>query len=1102
LTRSGDAPLAAQKITSGSFTVNDLAAGDWNVKIQNANNSCSADLGTVRIDAAPPALTLSLNSSPSSCIGESNGSITATAGGGAGGYQYSKNGGASYQSSNIFSGLAAGSYTITMKDANNVCTKTSTITINSPTAVSLSLSSSSMPSGYGLSDGQIVVSVSGGNTTSYTFSLDGGGFSTNGSRTFAVAAGNHTIIAKDGNGCSSNTLTVTIDQPPALSLSGSVSQGISCNGYSDGQITATASGGTNSGYQYRLNPGTFQLSNSFSGLAAGAYTVEVKDSNGNTASAAVTVIGPAVLGLSSVKTDVSCKGGSDGTVTLTAAGGTLPYTYFLDGIAQTSGGSITFSGKSAGSYSILVKDSKGCEAGGADVSLSEPAALTLSASQQDVLCHGLSTGRITLTAGGGTLPYRYSINNGTDWSAGTEFINLPAGSYPVVIKDASGCTQSSTVTISQPDKLILSVDNIIHAPCYGTNGNISVSSTGGTGVISYSAVPALSYAGGAFIGAPAGTYTLMATDENGCTATSSVTISQPDDLVISSDVSVVSCKGGNDGKVVLHATGGPTGTIEYILTDGVSDHRDAADNTFMGLAAGTYTFKVKRGVCQALHTVTVGEPAALVLSESHLQRVSTFGGSDGSFEIVAAGGNEGYTYAVNGADKETQTSYTGLSAGPYRVKVTDAKGCTREIYVVVTEPNMLVLKLAEKKDVSCYRAADASIEVAAEGGNEGYRYSIDGTNFQSGGKFSNLSGGSYLLTVKDALGYAGYLAVNIHEPDLLTMSHTAADPVCYGGSDGAITINVRGGTRPYSYNWISHPLLGDTANPTHLNSDIYQVWVSDANGCSIQQRIELKDPGEIRITGIRDTILCKGQEITYHAGNPGLRYQWSSDKGFSSTAGSVQLSQAGNYKLTVTNAVNCSVSRTFKITESTTLLKADFLQSSVATAGDTVMLVDVSKPTPAQTRWILPAGAVEVGSNASGTVRQVVYNSPGTYTTMMTVGLGECADAIQKTISILPKGQNAEVKDALGYKEGLIKTFKLYPNPTTGNFKVLIELSRKENIRLRLTDFVRNQPVETRQEGNKNTYEPEFNRPELLSGVYVLSLEVAGEVKMLKLIKL
>ena len=227
----------------------------------------------------------------------------------------------------------------------------------------------------------------------------------------------------DANGCTS-TCTATVTEPPLLTCSAVVDNDVSCNGFSDGQITATGAGGT-PGYTYSLNGGAFQASGTFSGLAAGTHTVTVMDANGCTSTCTATVTEPPLLTCSAVvDNNVSCNGFSDGQITATGAGGTPGYTYSLNGGAFQASG--TFSGLAAGTHTVTVMDANGCTST-CTATVTEPPLLTCSAVvDNNVSCNGFSDGQITATGAGGTPGYTYSLNGGAFQASGT-FSGLAAG---------------------------------------------------------------------------------------------------------------------------------------------------------------------------------------------------------------------------------------------------------------------------------------------------------------------------------------------------------------------------------------------------------------------------------------------------------------------------------------------------------------------------------------------------------------------------------------------------------------------------------------------------------------------------------------------------
>jgi hypothetical protein len=303
--------------TSNIFT--GLAAGTYTINVTDAIGCTGSTTITI---TQGTGVTATIATTPTSCSGANNGTITVTPGGGSFPYQYSLNGGP-LQSSNVFSGLAGGNYTIRVVDVNG-CNSTYPVTINSGVALNATISKTNV-SCNGTADGTITVNVSTG-TPPYQYSLDNvTGLTSN---TFTgLTAGAYTVYYLDNNACS-NSQPVTITQPAILNMT-LTSQAPRCFGYSDGSIIAFTTGGTGS-YQYSLNNITWQVSNTFNNIAAGAYTVYCRDVNGCIITKAITITQPTLFTATASVIDASCSGGANGQITITPSGGTAPYYYTIN----------------------------------------------------------------------------------------------------------------------------------------------------------------------------------------------------------------------------------------------------------------------------------------------------------------------------------------------------------------------------------------------------------------------------------------------------------------------------------------------------------------------------------------------------------------------------------------------------------------------------------------------------------------------------------------------------------------------------------------------------------------------------------------------------
>ena len=404
---------------SGTFA--GLPAGTFTVTAKDAGGCTTSQDITL---LAPSGLGLAVGKTDPSCAETADGTITANGSGGSGALSYSIGG--AFQASGSFTGLAAGTYTVTVKDANG-CTFSKHVTVQAPPALVLGVDKADPKCADG-ADGSITASGSGGSGV-LGYSI-GGAFQASGSFT-GLAAGTYAVTVKDANGCNT-TQSVTLTSPPALTLGVSGSNPL-CSGSANGSITATGSGGTGA-LAYSKDNATFQASGTFAGLAAGNYTIWVKDANGCKTSKPYALVNPAALTLSVGGTNPLCNGGATGNITA-VGGGTGALTYSKDNATFQASG--TFANLAAGNYTIWVKDANGCQTS-KPYSLVNPAAISLAVRSTPPGCNS-TAGSISVTASGGTGALQYSIDGGGTFQNSGTFANLSAGTYNLVVKDANSC---------------------------------------------------------------------------------------------------------------------------------------------------------------------------------------------------------------------------------------------------------------------------------------------------------------------------------------------------------------------------------------------------------------------------------------------------------------------------------------------------------------------------------------------------------------------------------------------------------------------------------------------------------------------------------------
>ncbi len=867
-----------------------LCAGNYGVTITDANG-CSV-YQTVTI-TEPPLLNAGLTSfNNPTCAGICDGDATIGAVGGVPPYTYLWSTGGTGVTE---TGICDGAHTVTVTDANG-CQVVTNLVLTEPPA--LVLTTSGTDANCGQADGQVCVAVSGG-TTPYTYLWDDGSAQTTACAN-SVTAGSYTVTVTDANGCI-ETATITINDLGGGTATAAVDNNASCNGVCDGQATVTMTGGTTP-YTYLWSSGGTGATET--GLCAGTYTVDVTDANGCVASTSVTITEPAVLTASTTGNDVSCNGVCDGDATVTAGGGTTPYTY-----AWSSGGTaINETGLCAGTYTVTVTDANGCVAT-ANVTISEPTAVTLTTSFVDANC-GQSDGQACVTASGGVSPYTYLWDDG---NAQTTVCanNVPAGSYTVTVTDATGCTATATVAVGDQAGPALTIVNQTDALCNGAcDGTAQVSATGGTTPYTYS------WSSGGTTDTEtslcAGTYTVNITDANGCTDNIVVTINEPTPVVATITGSVdVTGNGLCDGSATVAGSGG-TSPYTYQWDANAANQTTA---TATGLCAGTYCVDViDANGCVANVCVTILEPNAIIPVLSGTD-ATCFGVCDGTASVLVSGGVSPYTYLWS--DGQTTTTATGLCAGSYTVDVTDANGITvTSSAYVVNEPPLLtattsVVSNYNGQDVSCFGVCDGSADVTAAGGTSPYTYEW----FQAGnslGQFTqiatNLCAGTYDVEVTDANGCQTTVSVTLTEPAPLVNAVTVTDASCFGVCDGSVTSSVTGGTTPYTYQW-DDPGLSTTPGITGQCAGTYTVVVTDANGCSVTQTATINEPSQLVLTTSSNGSNCGQADgdatVTVVSGDPPYTYQWDANAANQTTATATTLG-AGCYDVTVTDGNGCS----------------------------------------------------------------------------------------------------------------------------------------------------------------------------------------------------
>lgn len=529
--------LGVDEIASGIYStpvsLSGLAAGTYKITATDAN--LKSKVKYVQI-TQPNQLTASINvTNITTCYGATTGNITITgAAGGYGTYEYSITGGTNWQTSNVFNNIVAGTYHVMIRDAAYPsCARTlnETTVITQPTEIIIM----PMPTNItcnGAANGKIEISVTGGSGT-YQYSINGGEtyFATN--IFTGLTGGAYSIYVNDGT-CQKFGGIVSIIDPDEITADQILFEPLTCFGANDGSITVNMVSGGSGSYEYSINGVNFFESNVFTGLGPGDYDVFIKDTYGCTVQVGtISIIEPNPISIVTVvpQNITGCFGALAGEITITATGGTGTLSYSINDGADWQAGSGVFTGIAAGSYIVKVKDVNDCETTWASnpVVITQPAEIVIGdVIEESISCSGLTDGKITVTASGGTGTLEYSIN-GTDYQASNVFENLAKNTYNVFVKDENGCIVQwgFDVVINEPLELGYSSLVINRENLPGTYGSIIITASGGTGPYTYTLTPGdISNQTGQFTGLMGGNYTIQIVDFNGCTfTTSTLTVS-------------------------------------------------------------------------------------------------------------------------------------------------------------------------------------------------------------------------------------------------------------------------------------------------------------------------------------------------------------------------------------------------------------------------------------------------------------------------------------------------------------------------------------------------------------------------------------------------
>lgn len=844
---------------------------------------------------------------------------------------------------------------------------------------------------YGASNGSATAEIITGGSGNYTYTWSNGTTGSGSSSTISnLSVGTYTVTVKDNvSGCSVVGAYV-VNQPDPISITANITD-VNCFGDTTGAVDISVNGG-NTPYNYSwTNSSSTVISTSQDviDLGAGTYTVVVQAPTSSCSeTVSYTIEQPTEeLSTSAVISNVDCFGNSSGAIDVSVWGGTQPYAYSWD----SGQNSQDISDVSSGNYMLTITDNKGCSR--ADTyTITQPTPLTASMNSNNVLCNGDATGTVSISPSGGTSPYSYTWQNSSNVlvASTSSLINIEADTYDATVTDANGCTFTDSETVSEPSLLTLDA-TVTDVSCNGgSDGEIDLVVSGGVGPYDYewtNSVPNTVGNSEDLTGVVADNYSVEVTDNNGCIETLSREIEQPlVPLTVEVEVIDVLCFGDNTGSINLDVIGG-TPPYTYSWSNGEST-KDVSN-----LLAGNYTFTIlDDNGCPYNGNAVVEEPIQPLTVTNSITDVSCFGQSDGEIDLTVSGGTPGYTYKWSNSSFQLSTTNEDLinyPADDYRYEVTDANGCKSIDTLTISEPPLLTSTITGV-DILCKGGTNGLVDLTVTGGVTPYVYSWN--NGAVTEDLVNLPAGIYEVLVTDNQGCETVNSIELTEPsDSLEYEFEKVNVTCNDGTDGEIELTLSGGTLPYDIDWSN----GDTTTIIdELTAGYYEFLVTDNNGCTVTDSIEIDQPDVVTLNEVITDVSCNGLsdgviDISPVGGTAPYQYTWfNSDFALSAQTQDLEDFPADVYQLEIRDTNNCFYEMFLEIEEPEVIeIDYTFDVANCFGSSDASITVDVTGGTPAYSfEW------------SNGATSQNLENVPaGIYELDLTDSNG-CKDSIEVEI--------------------------------------------------------------------------------------------------------
>ncbi|TVR79637.1 MAG: hypothetical protein EA409_08985, partial [Saprospirales bacterium] len=777
-----------------------------------------------------------------SCFGESDGSAeVVSVSGGTAPYSFLWNTGDTTQA---VDSLAAGIYTVTISDAEG-CTDTASVTVNERDSITITVIVEDATCFGG--EGTLSINGAGASQSFFTFTVNDE--SIGGSSGFMVISrppGEYEIVGTANVNECQKTAFAIINQPDSIQFNELITDPL-CHG-ENGTIEFNPTGGTGS---IDVTLDGMEVSSPLS-LPDGSYTLVATDSLGCMESVQLEITEPDQFEFATVLVGPECPGDL-WSFTFFAGGGTGQTTFTLNG--DTIDAPLEFEGLmgdsiqlEAGEYIFAISDENECSITISELTLVDDPPIDFPVQVLNPPCFG-ADGLIF----GGLLPPEgqqpqppfldliYYVNGD---SIGTDlFFPAPAGEYLVTVEDGNGCTRDSLVVIVEPDSINLQLE-LTQPTCEDPQGLgiVTFDPIGGIGEIT---VLLGETTVNSPLSLPPGTYDLVYFDENECEDTVTVTIVQPNFVLLTLDSVINASCFGENGTIGFSATGG-NGPLSFTL-----DGEEASSP--VEVPAGNYSLIASDGVCGDTLSVTVTEPDSIAVNVISVFDPPCFG-AEGSITFAASGGGSFFfQYTVNDENLGGASGSVSINrpAGEYEIVATNSEGCEGSTTVVLDQPDNLQLN-ATVSNPDC-EGELGQIAFDPQGGTGNILVFLGDSAVSSP---LNLPAGTYVFTLIDEIQCSNIDSITIEVVDPFSIQGQAFDALCHG-ANGLLTFSGQGGLGEINF-FLDEE---EVDSPLELPAGIYTIiGVASGSGCTDSVTLEVTQPDSISLSIEITDAVCFGED--------------------------------------------------------------------------------------------------------------------------------------------------------------------------------------------------------------------------------------------------